>query len=188
MRLPHTFFARPTLEVTRDLLGKILVYQNLAGQITEVEAYIGQNDPACHAARGLTPRNQIMFGPPGLSYIYFVYGMYHCLNIITEKKGFPAAILIRGIKPIRGINQMIKNRGLSLTPHKLHHLTNGPGKLCQAFNLTKQQNGIDLCKNPHFYIEKPSPNLTPKPTQIKTTSRIGIKVGQDLPWRFVYHS
>src|SRR2546430_489923 len=97
-RLPRSFFVRPTLQVAEELLGKLLVFNNQRGLITETEAYIGQDDPACHAARGMTPRTQVMFGPPGFSYVYFIYGMYHCFNVVTEPEGFPAAVLIRGIK------------------------------------------------------------------------------------------
>ncbi|EKD64189.1 MAG: 3-methyladenine DNA glycosylase, partial [uncultured bacterium] len=94
MRLSRDFFERNTLDVARELLGKFMVFNGKVGRITEVEAYIGQDDPACHAARGMTPRNRVMFGQGGFSYVYFIYGMYHCLNFVTEREGFPAAVLI----------------------------------------------------------------------------------------------
>lgn len=169
-RLQRSFFERPTLEVAKNLLGKLLVYKGGAngvkiGRVNEVEAYIGQDDPACHAACGITPRNTVMFGPAGFSYVYFVYGMYHCLNIVTEKEGFPAAVLIRGVDPVLGID----------------HVINGPGKLCLAYGLDKQNSGVDLCTNNDFYLQDDGE----RPKAIKTTSRIGIKMGLDKPWRFL---
>lgn len=159
--LPRSFYDRPTLDVARDLLGKTLVYGPYQGRITETEAYIGQDDPACHAARGLTPRTAPMFGPPGYSYIYFIYGMYYCLNIVTEKAGFPAAVLIRGLLYPDG-----------------HH-DNGPGKLCRTLGLTTAQNNIDLVKNPDFTVRD-----TPSWAGFDATPRIGIKQGLDKHWRF----
>lgn len=163
-RLDQSFFDRPTLIVARELLGKTLVYQHHRGRITETEAYIGQDDPACHAARGCTPRTRPMFGPPGVSYIYFIYGMYFCLNIVTEQDGFPAAVLIRGV---------IQEDGTYL---------NGPGKLCRAFGLTKDQNEIDITKSKELYILN-----TPSWTAFEATPRIGIKQGLDKDWRFLVH-
>ena len=178
MRLKRDFFARNTLTVAQELLGKYLVFGKCVGQITETEAYIGENDPACHACRGLTPRNQPMFGPPRFSYIYFIYGMYYCLNFVTEKKDFPAAVLIRGIKPIEGIEIMQKRRDSKIS---FSNLANGPGKLCQTFGLTKKENNLDLCTHPHFYLEEREKNI-PKFIQ---TPRIGIKTGLEHHWRFI---
>lgn len=163
-RLSREFFNRPTLTVAQELLGKIAVFQNVAGIITETEAYIGENDPACHAARGKTPRNAVMFGPPGMSYVYFIYGMYHCLNFVTEGEGTPAAVLIRGL--------------MQIEPAPLH--LNGPGKLCRHLGITREHNGIDITESDSFYV-KDSP-LSPA---FETTSRIGISKGQEKPWRFV---
>lgn len=164
MRLTRDFFNRPTLEVARDLLGKHLVFGDREGRITEVEAYIGDgSDPACHAHRGKTERNQVMFGPPGHSYVYFIYGMYHCLNFVTEPEGVAAAVLIRG-----------------LDGEKL----DGPGKLCREFNITKNHNGIDLCEDENFYVE----DRGESPSEIEATPRIGIKEGKDLLWRFLLTS
>ena len=176
-RLSRSFFRRSTLKVARDLLGKTLFYNGCAGIIKEVEAYIGENDPACHAARGKTARNEIMYGPAGFSYVYFIYGMYHCLNVVTERKGFPAAVLIRSVEPIRGIESMMKRRKVS----SVGRLAAGPGMLCEAFGITRKQNGIDLTSEPTFGIQE-----TPcSKGKIYTYPRIGIKEGTDLPWRFV---
>ncbi|GFP20137.1 DNA-3-methyladenine glycosylase [Candidatus Hakubella thermalkaliphila] len=114
MKLPREFYQRPTLTVAQDLLGKCLIRRTeeglLVGKIVETEAYIGENDLACHASRGKTPRNEVMFGEAGHAYVYFTYGMFYCLNVVTEKKGFPAAVLIRSVEPMEGIKLMIKNR------------------------------------------------------------------------------
>jgi DNA-3-methyladenine glycosylase len=166
-RLTRDFFNRPTLEVAQDLLGKIIVFNDFAGVITETEAYIGQEDPACHAHRGLTKRNAVMFGLPGVSYVYFIYGMYHCLNFVTEEESQPAAVLIRGL--------------MLVEPSPLH--LNGPGKLCKHLRITREHSGIDIIENSEFYV-KDSP-FTPS---FEATPRIGISKGQDKPWRFVVKS
>ncbi len=163
-RLNREFFDRPTLTVAQELLGKVMVFGTLGGIITETEAYIGQEDPACHAARGKTPRNAVMFGEPGWSYVYFIYGMYHCLNFVTEQMGSPAAVLIRGL-------QLVKPSPL---------LLNGPGKICRHLGITREHNGIDLITHEHFYV-KDSPFSPP----FITTPRIGITKGQEKLWRFV---
>lgn len=164
--LKRDFYAQDTVHVAQDLLGKTLVFGNHQGIITETEAYIGQGDPACHAARGLTPRTKPMFGPPGHAYVYFIYGMYYCLNIVTEAEGTPAAVLIRG---------------LWLPESKVH--LNGPGKLCRHLVITKEQNEYDLTQGRHFYVVhsdfKPTYHITP---------RIGISKGQDKLWRYVVTS
>jgi DNA-3-methyladenine glycosylase len=170
-KLNQTFFSRPTLEVAQELLGKVFQVGGCSGRINEVEAYIGQNDPACHAAVGRTERNKVMFGPAGHLYVYFTYGMYHCANIVTEKNGFPAAVLIRSIEPLEGKGLMEKRRG------KLENLSNGPGKLCIALGMTKQtHNGAPAEVYDDGY----------KPNKIQKSSRIGIKVGTDKLWRFFY--
>lgn len=163
-RLSRDFFGRPTLTVAQDLLGKIMVFNKAAGLITETEAYIGQDDPACHAARGKTPRNAVMFGPPGFSYVYFIYGMYHCLNFVTEEEGTPAAVLIRGL--------------MLIEPSPLH--LDGPGKLCRHLDITRHHNAIDVVDSDFFYV-KDSPLSPP----YEATPRIGIKKGQEKLWRFV---
>ena len=170
-KLNRSFFQRPTVQVSKDLLGKVLKIGNCSGRINEVEAYIGQEDPACHAARGKTERNKVMFGPAGHLYVYFTYGMYHCANIVTENEGFPAAVLIRSIEPLEGKGLMEKRRG------KAKNLADGPGKLCIALGISKDaHNGIGA----HVYDDGYSPQ------KIKSSPRIGIKVGLDKNWRFYY--
>ena len=178
-RLPRSFYNRPTLEVAPDLLGKYIVYESpdgvLSARIVEVEAYIGTDDPACHAARGRTERNAVMFGPPGYSYIYFIYGMYHCLNFVTEPEDRPAAVLLRAAEPVDGIELMQQRSSNS----KLHELLNGPGKFCRAFGLGRGQNGIDLTGG-ELYLEDRQEEVA----NMGQSCRIGISVGKDLPWRF----
>ncbi|AMC13277.1 DNA-3-methyladenine glycosylase [Liberibacter crescens] len=161
--LPRNFYENDTLYVAEHLLGKILKFYHYQGFITEVEAYIGQDDPACHAAKGYTPRTSVMFGLPGFSYVYFIYGMYYCLNIVTEKEGFPAAVLIRGIYLIKPYNLKI----------------NGPGKLCKHLDISKVNNSCDLTNNHDFCVY----NTEKKPEYIRTP-RIGIKKGTENLWRF----
>lgn len=164
-KLNRKFFEQNTLTVAKELLGKILVFNNHKGLITETEAYIGEKDPACHASKGRTKRTEVMYGKAGFSYVYLIYGMYYCLNIVTEQQDFPAAVLIRGIKLI--------------TQEKT---LDGPGKLCKHFGLTKEHNNIDIINNKNFYV-----NSSQKLNNIKfiQTPRIGIKVGTELLWRFV---
>ena len=186
-RLPRSFFNRPTLDVAKELLGKILVIGKTSGRINEVEAYIGENDPACHACRGKTARNEPMFGPAGHLYVYFTYGMYHCANIVTEKENFPAAVLIRGIEPLEGVPLMQKRRAAychKKTWHgKTDHLADGPGKLCIALGMTKRShNGADLCAKTDCAVY--DDNFKPK--KIQKSTRIGIRVGTNKLWRFFY--
>ena len=173
---PREFFNRPTLEVARDLIGAYLVDTRGAEarivRLVEVEAYIGEDDPACHAAPGPTKRNRIMYGEPGRAYIYLIYGMYHCLNVVTEREGFPAAVLIRGAEPVSG--------ELEINPRKgTRYETNGPGKLCRALNLSLRLNGLDLTRPPLYLADSGAP-----PGAIATSSRIGITSGLDKRWRF----
>ena len=163
-RLSRDFFNRPTLIVAQELLGKIMVFDTSAGIITETEAYIGEDDPASHAARGKTQRNAVMFGPAGFTYVYFIYGMHYCLNIVTEEEGFPGAVLIRGL-------MLIEPSTLQL---------NGPGKICSHLGITREQNALDLTENDTFYIKD-----TPFRPPYETTPRIGISKGQEKLWRFV---
>jgi DNA-3-methyladenine glycosylase len=178
-KLPRNFYLRPTLKVAHDLIGKFLVYKSgrnlLTVRLVEVEAYIGESDPACHAAAGQTKRNEIMYGPGGFSYIYLIYGMYFCLNVITENAGFPAAVLIRAAEPIKAVDAM-RRRFINFENNKL---TNGPGKLCKALNLTREHNGLDLTGG-RLYLE----DRGFKVTKIERSQRIGIKKGVDKLWRF----
>lgn len=163
-RLPRQFFNRPTLEVAQGLLGKIFVFQDRAGIITETEAYIGEGDPACHAFRGKTPRTEVMFGPAGHTYVYFIYGMYHCLNFVTEAEGIPAAVLVRGVMQTQPISQ---------------HL-NGPGKLCREFGITREHNNQDMMSSESVYVID-----SPFSPEFEATPRIGIKKGKDKLWRYI---
>jgi DNA-3-methyladenine glycosylase len=177
--LPRSFYNRPTLTVAEDLLGTIVIRSHrgriLAGRIVEAEAYIGEDDPACHASHGLTPRTKVMYGPPGHAYIYFSYGMHYMLNTVTEKEKFPAAVLIRGIEPLAGIELMRKRRG-SRTDKEL---TNGPAKLCSALGIDLRLNRTDLTRPPLYIVEPTKPTQE----QIRWTPRIGIRHGRDKPWR-----
>lgn len=162
--LDKDYFSQPTLHVAQDLLGKELTFKDYKGLITETEAYIGQDDPACHAARGKTPRTTVMFGPAGVSYVYFIYGMYFCLNIVTEAEGFPAAVLIRGLH----LN------------HPENKILNGPGKLCKHLGITREHSGVDLTTSDVFYVQDKGLKLG-----YIATPRIGIKVGTEKLWRFL---
>jgi DNA-3-methyladenine glycosylase len=163
-RLTRPFFERPTLLVAEELIGKVLIFKEHIGIITETEAYVGFNDPASHAFRGETPRTKIMFGKAGFSYVYLIYGMYHCLNIVTEKAGFPAGVLIRGVK--------------LLNEPKLH--LDGPGKICRHMGITKAHYGIDVTTSEELYL-----GCTKKTLKFTKTPRIGIKVATDRLWRFL---
>ena len=177
--LSRSFYKRPTLDVARDLLGQILVFATNEGEcsarIVETEAYIGQDDPACHAARGPTARNRVMFGQPGFSYIYFIYGMYYCFNVVTERDGFPAAVLIRAAEPLAGQDIMRSNSPKG-TPERI---LSGPGKLCRSFGLTTKHSGLDLTGDLVRLMKGER-----RSGKIVQGSRIGIKDGVDLPYRF----
>lgn len=176
--LDRAFFARDTAEVARDLLGYKLVHHQpegvTAGLIVETEAYL-QGDPACHASRGMTPRNRPMFGPPGFAYVYFIYGLYYCFNVVTASKGVGEAVLIRALEPVTGFDLMRQRRGRS----KITELCSGPARLAQAMGIGRDQNEADLTGNDLFIA---GPRLWPR--EITTTTRIGIKQGEDLPLRF----
>lgn len=181
--LPRSFYNRPTLKVARELIGarlvRILNGKKLVGLITETEAYISEKDLACHAKAGFTPRTQVMYGPPGHAYVYFTYGNHWMLNTVTEREGFPAAVLIRAIQPIEGVEIMMERRQ--------GHDTFGPGKLCQAMGITKTENGVDLTVvNSSLWIEAgifiPNKNVTIGP-------RVGLNKTPEpwlsKPWRFL---
>ena len=182
--LPREFYRRDTLEVARDLLGKALVKfkgsEMVGGTILETEAYYGQDDPASHAYGGKTPRSEIMFGKPGIAYVYMCYGMYYLLNVVTENEGKPGAVLIRALKPLWGIDIMKRRRNANLEDR----LTDGPGKLTIALGIDIKDNGADIVKRENrLYVSeynKSSDNL-----EIKVTERIGIKKGEGKPLRFL---
>lgn len=183
--LPASFYRRPTLEVASDLLGctlvRVLNGQRLAGRICEVEAYVGESDLASHAARGPSQRNRAMYGPGGLAYVYLIYGMHHCLNVVTEETGFPAAVLIRAIQPLEGVEVMRKNRAGGAK----HGLTDGPAKLCAALAIDRRLDGHDLTAGVELWLEpgEPAPD-----TIVQTTPRINVggdQQARSVPWRFV---
>ena len=179
-KLNRKFYDRSTLRVAKELLGKYLVVQKdghlLSGKIVETEAYVGFKDPASHACRGMTPRNEVMFGKPGYAYVYLTYGMHHCLNLVTEREGYPAAVLIRALQPVDGVELMKKRRGR----RKLRDLTSGPAKLCQALGVDRELNGADLCSGIIFVQDRGG-----VVGRIASSSRIGIKEGKDKNWRFL---
>ena len=176
--LPRTFYDRDTVEVARELLGKVLVSriggQFTGGVIVETEAYLSANDPACHAARGQTARNACMFGPPGHLYVYWIHAK-HCLNAVTESSGRASAVLIRALEPLWGVETMAARRGT----HVVRDLARGPARLCEALSVNKAQNGIDLTSNRdvsiHPWVDGGS---------VRATPRIGISQATDLPLRF----
>ena len=174
MLVRKDFFNQPTVELAKALLGKYLVYGNLRGKIVETEAYLYHNDPGCHAARGMTARNAPMFGPAGKSYVYIIYGMYYCLNVVSGKIGEGEAVLIRALEPVQGIEVMEERR----KTNKLVNLCSGPGKLTQAFGITKKHNNFCLLSGElqiHNSREKP---------EILTSTRIGLSAGKDLELRY----
>jgi len=180
MRLDRTFYSQPTIRLAKSLLGKHFVHESdagrLSGWIVEVEAYLWRNDPACHAARGLTNKNRSMFAQPGTLYVYCIHSCW-CMNVVSEIEGRGAAVLIRAIEPIEGVNPMLRHRGVS-DPVEL---TNGPGKLCQAFGLHRPHDGIDLVQHDSLWIEVPeqSPRF-----RIARSTRIGIRQGTNLLYRY----
>jgi DNA-3-methyladenine glycosylase len=165
--------------VARALLGKILVHGETAGRIVETEAYLGGGDDlAAHTARGVTPRTRVIFGPPGHAYVYFIYGMYECLNIVAEPDGTPGCVLIRALEPVAGIEIMKGRRPKART---VHDLASGPGKLTLAMGITRAQNGADMTHGNLVVRElRNEPQI-----KILTTPRIGITKCADLPLRFV---
>jgi DNA-3-methyladenine glycosylase len=179
VRLSRRFFARPTLDVARDLVGRTLVSQSpegtVAGRLVEVEAYCGAQDPASHAFRRATPRNSVMFGPPGHLYVYFTYGMHFCANIVTEPAGTAGAVLLRAVEPLHGLDLMAERRGVT----EAALLARGPARLCQAFGLGRSDNGADLMDGP-IWVTRARRLKAP----VKSSIRIGLRPGMDQPWRF----
>ncbi len=198
-RLPRKFYERSTLKVAPEVLGQLLVrkckIKNVKRKIirtiiVEVEAYVGEGDPACHASRGKTERNRVMYGEAGRAYVYFIYGMYYCLNIVTEGIGLPAAVLVRGVVPV---NAKGKRQQPALHPIPMQHRESGagekldgPGKLCRELGITKALNGTDLVGGKELWIEKnPRRREFLKKYHIKKTPRVGIKMGREKEWRFL---
>lgn len=182
MILPHKFYNRPTLTVARELIGarlvRILDGVKLVGLITEAEAYIGEEDLGCHAKAGQTPRTQVMYGPPGHAYVYFTYGNHWMLNAVTEREGFPAAVLIRAIWPIEGVEVVSARRG--------GRDTFGPGKLCQAMGIGKSENNADLAAPASgLWIEA---GVKVSDSAVTISPRVGLysvpEPWKSKPWRF----
>lgn len=179
--LPRKFFEVPALELANELLGRLLVSriddQLTSGLIVETEAYLSSNDPASHAARGKTPRTTVQWGPPGFTYVYLIYGMYHCMNIVSDVVGTAGCVLLRAIEPVHGIARMQLRRPRAKTRVQL---SNGPGKLSAALGVNRQHNAIDLTQallSIHEYEE-------PRKFDTCRSSRIGLTEGLELPYRF----
>jgi DNA-3-methyladenine glycosylase len=184
--LPRSFYKRPTLDVARDLLGKVLVHRTAggitSGTIVEAEAYVGESDPACHAAPGPTVRNAPLYGEPGIAYVYLNYGLHYLVNAVTEEKGSPAAVLIRALEPVEGVPLMRRRRargtGRSGGTIPEADLCRGPGNLTRALGITLRQNRLDLTGRT-LYIE----DRGPERRAIEWTRRVGITVGVEPEWR-----
>ncbi len=186
-KLPRPFFDRPTLQVARELLGMRLVRvepdgSRVAGLITETEAYIGEDDLGCHARAGVTPRTRVMFGPPGHAYVYFTYGMHWLFNCVTEREGFPAAVLVRALEPVEGLERIAQRR--AGRPRRAW--TDGPAKLCQALGIDGAFNGVDLCApDTALFLEagEPVPD-----SRVTIGPRVGLytvpEPWKSIPWRF----
>ncbi len=182
--LSRAFFARPPRRVARELLGKLLVRRAddhvLTARIVELEAYLGEKDPAAHAAAGKTLRNAVLFGPPGHAYVYFIYGNHYCLNVSCEREGLAGSLLFRALEPLSGIEEMARARGLEIRgPRDLPKLTSGPGRLAEAFGITRDRdNNCDLTSSSNsLYVADDGFH----PRGIKTSPRIGItKAPNDL--------
>jgi DNA-3-methyladenine glycosylase len=179
--VPRGFYLGPPDLVAQKLLGKLLVRGEMVGRIVEVEAYFGEADAASHAFPGKTARNAVLFGPPGYAYVYFIYGMYFCLNVSCEREGRAGGVLFRALEPIRGLETMARNRGLDAT--RVVALTSGPGRLCQAFGITRDRdNGADLT-SPKSDLQIRDDGFVA--SDVLVTPRIGISKDADRPARFL---
>jgi len=194
--LPRDFYSRDPREVSRDLLGKVLVRREqrtlLMARIVEVEAYLGQDDPAAHSACGRTPRNAVLFGPPGHSYVYFIYGNHYCFNVSCLPDGEAGGVLFRALQPLLGIEEMAAGRGISINPETINHrkrtldlrkLTTGPGRLAEAFAITRERdNGKDLTsiRSDLVIVDDGF-----RPLRIEVTARIGITKAAQHPLRYI---
>lgn len=175
--LPRSFFARSALEVARDLIGCTFLFDGAGGRIVETEAY-RQDDPCCHGYRGKTGRNAVLFGPPGHLYVYFTYGMHYCANVVAEAEGVAAGVLLRALEPQHGVEAMAARRGVSET----RLLASGPARLAQALGIGRAQNGLPVWEPPLAFL----PRAGGEPEyEIVTTARIGVRGGDQQPWRFV---
>ncbi len=174
MKLTRDFFDRPALAVARELLGKVLVVEaagrRRAGRIVDCEAYVGQHDLACHASKGRTPRTEVMFGPPGFAYVFLVYGMHHCFNAVTGAPGLAAAVLVRAVEPVEGL----EGRGRS----------DGPGRVCRALGINRSHDGVDLCGGRGPFLED-GPGIARR--RVERGPRIGVAYAgawAKRPYRF----
>ena len=199
-RLPRDFYAGDTVKIAQQLLGKFLVRvwqgEPLVTRITETEAYVGRCDQACHAYQyRKTPRTSPLFGPPGYSYLYLIYGCYHCLNFVTEPEGEPSGVLIRAVQPISGLDTIAQLRFQKvlgdLSPYQLKNFMNGPGKLCKGLALDRSCNQLDLCGDALFVCETCEDLGLPSPTLLQERICAGPRIGIDyaeeareFPWRF----
>nr|WP_312579988.1 DNA-3-methyladenine glycosylase [Sedimentibacter sp.] len=189
-KLSREFYNRDTLTVAKELIGKILVREYdgniLSARISESEAYIGAIDKASHCYKGKTERTKVMFGPPGYTYVFFIYGMYYCLNVVTEGEGSGSAVLLRSIEPVENIEMMSINRYnkelKDITKQQLKNISNGPGKICNALKITKKENGLDLTKNEIYIMDDGFKDFT-----VERSKRINIDYAEeakDFLWRF----
>jgi DNA-3-methyladenine glycosylase len=181
--LTEAFYQQDTITVAKELLGAYLVHESdwgiTSGRIVETEAYLW-GDPACHAYRRQTKRNATMFGPPGHAYVYQIYGLHHCINVVTAPVGVGEAVLIRALQPIEGIELMQQRRGMA----EIKKLSNGPGKLVQAMGITRSMDGISLLTSACYILAPAAFPEHQQPFDIVTTTRIGITQGADLPYRY----
>jgi len=176
--LRRSFYNRPTVEVARGLLGKILVHGPTAGMVVETEAYLGGDDLAAHSARGITERTRVIFGRPGHAYVYLIYGMYECLNLVCEPERQPGCVLIRALEPVAGVEIM---RGRRPAARRLEDVASGPGKLTLALAVTRAHNGVDVTRG-SLVVREP---VEHREIEVAVTARIGITQSADLPLRFL---
>jgi DNA-3-methyladenine glycosylase len=176
--LTRAFYLRDSVSVARDLLGKVLVHGDTAGIIVETEAYPGGDDLASHSARGITPRTEVIFGPPGHAYVYLIYGMYECLNLVAEPDGTAGCVLLRALEPVAGLERMRQRRPRARRPEEL---ASGPGRLTLAMGITRADNGRDVTRG-SLVVREPG---GPPPREIAVTRRIGIRHCAERPLRFL---
>lgn len=193
MYLDRAFFARDPVTVARELVGAVLEVttadgDRLAGRLVEVEAYGGPDDPASHAAAGPTPRSAIMFGPPGVAYVYFIYGMHHCLNVVTGPQGTAGAVLLRALEPLTGRAAMAARRGLAADNAGDRDLAAGPGRLCRALGIDRGWNGLPVAAGLRAPAAPAAGRLRLRARALEprtvVSPRIGVRQGAQVPWRF----
>ena len=182
-KLARSFFQQPATQLARQLIGKILVRRlhgkEFQARVVETEAYLGPRDLASHASRGRTRRTEVLFGPAGHAYVYLIYGMYECLNIVADRDGEPGCVLIRALEPVGGLSAMRKRRGLLKNGARDYELANGPGKLTIAMGITRSHNGADLTRGPLVVCDG-----TEEKFETGVSPRIGIRHNADWPMRF----